>query len=146
MSKRQMLSQIWCLASCGQFVHLYHLFCMQSNAIFHFYYSLYLFERVNSWICLIHRVVHLFWCHIYRLQVNFGTAAYEILNYAKLWYRTVWYIIDTGNFTIPVYRASLLDCIIIAQVCLRLATIKGHSKMSSFITQHNVTSFEGACN
>ncbi len=38
---------------------------------------------------------------------------------------------------------------IIAQVCLRLATIKGHSKMCSFITQHNatdVTSFEGACN
>ncbi len=38
---------------------------------------------------------------------------------------------------------------IIAQVCLRLATIKGHSKMCSFITQHNatdVTNFEGACN
>ncbi len=35
----------------------------------------------------------------------------------------------------------------IAQVCLRLATIKGHSKMCSFITQHNATdiaSFEGA--
>ncbi len=38
---------------------------------------------------------------------------------------------------------------IIAQVCLRLATVKGHSKMCSFITQHNATdvaSFEGACN
>uniref|UniRef100_A0A9J7YUW8 Solute carrier family 24 member 6a n=1 Tax=Cyprinus carpio carpio TaxID=630221 RepID=A0A9J7YUW8_CYPCA len=38
---------------------------------------------------------------------------------------------------------------IIAQVCLRLATIEGHSKMCSFITQHNATdvaSFEGACN
>jgi len=38
---------------------------------------------------------------------------------------------------------------IIAQVCLRLATIKGHFKMCSFITQHNatdVTSFEGLCN
>ncbi len=37
---------------------------------------------------------------------------------------------------------------IIAQVCLRLATIKGPSKMCSFITQHNATdvvSFEGAC-
>ncbi len=36
---------------------------------------------------------------------------------------------------------------IIAQVCLRLATIKGLSKMCSFITQHNATevaSFEGA--
>ncbi len=36
---------------------------------------------------------------------------------------------------------------IIAPVCLRLATIKGHSKMCSFITQHNATdvaSFEGA--
>ncbi len=38
---------------------------------------------------------------------------------------------------------------IIAQVCLRLATIKRLSKMCSFITQHNATdveSFEGACN
>ncbi len=38
---------------------------------------------------------------------------------------------------------------IIAQVCIRLARIKGHSKMCSFITQHNATdvaSFEGACN
>ncbi len=39
---------------------------------------------------------------------------------------------------------------IIAQVCLRLTTIKGHSKMCSLITQHNATdffaSFEGACN
>ncbi len=38
---------------------------------------------------------------------------------------------------------------IIAQVCLRLTTIKGHSKMCSFITQHNatdVTSFEGGWN
>ncbi len=38
---------------------------------------------------------------------------------------------------------------IIAQVCLRLATKKCHSKMCSFITQHNATdvaSFEGACN
>ncbi len=44
----------------------------------------------------------------YHLQVNFGTAAYEIPNYAKLWYRTVWNIINTGSFTVPVYRASLL--------------------------------------
>ncbi len=38
---------------------------------------------------------------------------------------------------------------IITQVCLRLATVKGHSKMCSFITQYNATdvaSFEGACN
>ncbi len=42
-----------------------------------------------------------------------------------------------------------LDNMIITQACLRLATIKGHSKMCSFITQHNATdvaSFEGACN
>ncbi len=71
MSKRQMLSQIWCLAFCGQFVHLYHLFCMQSNAIFHFYCSLHLFvSSANSLICLIHRVVHLFCCHIYRMRSN----------------------------------------------------------------------------
>ncbi len=31
---------------------------------------------------------------------------------------------------------------IIAQVCLRLGTIKGHSKMCSFITQHNATDVE----
>ncbi len=38
---------------------------------------------------------------------------------------------------------------IIAQVSLRLATIKDHSNMCSFSTQHNATdvvSFEGACN
>ncbi len=38
---------------------------------------------------------------------------------------------------------------VIAQVCLRLATIKDHSNMCSFVTKHNatdVTSFEGACN
>ncbi len=42
-----------------------------------------------------------------------------------------------------------LDTMIFVQVCLRLATIKWHSKMCSFITEHNVTdvtSFEGACN
>ncbi len=31
---------------------------------------------------------------------------------------------------------------IIAQVCLRLATIKSHSKMCSFITQHNATNVQ----
>ncbi len=53
----------------------------------------------------------------------------------------------------PPHRCGIsrwwLDSMIIAQVCLRLATIKGHSKMCSFITQHNatdVTRFEGACN
>jgi len=42
-----------------------------------------------------------------------------------------------------------LDSMIIAQVCLRLNTIKGHSNTCSFITQHNATdvaSFQGACN
>ncbi len=47
-------------------------------------------------------------CH---LQVNLGTAAYEIPNWAQLWYRTVWNIIDTGVFPVPVYRASLFDTI-----------------------------------
>ncbi len=53
----------------------------------------------------------------------------------------------------PPHRCGIsrywLDSMIITQVCLRLATIKGHSKMCSFITQHNATdvaSFEGACN
>ncbi len=43
----------------------------------------------------------------------------------------------------------LIRRMIIAQVCLRLATIKGHSKRCSFNTQHNasdVRKFEGACN
>ncbi len=51
------------------------------------------------------------------------------------------------------YRCGIsrcwLDSMIIAQVSLRLATIKGHSKICSFITQHNATDvagFEGACN
>ncbi|PIO12865.1 hypothetical protein AB205_0151530 [Aquarana catesbeiana] len=35
---------------------------------------------------------------------------------------------------------------IIAQVCLRLATIKGHSKMCSSITQHNGTDAASLCN
>ncbi len=105
MSKRQMLGKMWCLASCGQFVHLYHLFCMKDNAIFHFYCSLYL---------LIHHVVLLsglpvsqqfgYHCHP---QVNFETAVYDISNWAKLWYRTIWNKIDTGIFPIPVYCASL---------------------------------------
>ncbi len=34
---------------------------------------------------------------------------------------------------------------IIAQVCLCLATIKGHSKMCSFITQHNATDVLREC-
>ncbi len=53
----------------------------------------------------------------------------------------------------PPHRCGIsrcwLDTMIIAQVCLRLATIKGHSKMCSFISQHNATdvsSFEGAFN
>ncbi len=53
----------------------------------------------------------------------------------------------------PPHRCGIsrcwLDSMIIAQVCFRLATIKGHSKMCSFITQHNATdvaSIEGACN
>ncbi len=55
------------------------------------------------------------------------------------------------EITHPPHRYGLsgcwLDTTIIAQVSL--ATIKGHSKMCSFITQHNATdvlSFEGACN
>ncbi len=43
-------------------------------------------------------------CH---LQVKCGTAAYEIPNCAKLWYRTVLNIINPGNFTVPVYCTSL---------------------------------------
>ncbi len=53
----------------------------------------------------------------------------------------------------PPHRCGISRCwwdsMIIAQVCLRLATIKGLSKMCSFITQHNATdvaSFERACN
>ena len=44
---------------------------------------------------------------------------------------------------------SWLNSVIITQVHLVLGTIKGHSKMCGFVTQHNATdvsSFEGACN
>jgi hypothetical protein len=44
---------------------------------------------------------------------------------------------------------SWLNSMIITQVHLLPGTIKGHSKMCSFVTQHNVTdisSFEGTCN
>ncbi len=117
MSKPQMLSNIWCLVSCGQFVHLYHLFCMKITAIFHFNCSLYLL--VSGALIVSSVLIHLLsgllvsqqfgkHCH---LQVNLGTAAYEIPNWAQLWYRTVWNIIDTGVFSVPVYRASLFDTI-----------------------------------
>ncbi len=43
-----------------------------------------------------------------QFEKHFGTAAYEIPNYAKLWYRTVLNIINTGNFTVTLYRASLV--------------------------------------
>ncbi len=49
----------------------------------------------------------------------------------------------------PPHRCGISRCMFIAQVSLRLATIKGHFKMCSFITQHNATdvaSFEGQCN
>ncbi len=43
----------------------------------------------------------------------------------------------------PPHRCGIskcwLDSMVIAQVCLRLVTIKGHSKIYSFITQHNAT-------
>ena len=44
---------------------------------------------------------------------------------------------------------SYLNSMIITQVHFVLGTIKGHSKIYSFVTQHNakdVSSFEGACN
>ncbi len=50
----------------------------------------------------------------YRLRSNLGsTATYRCIlqlncaKCAKLWYRTVWNIINTGTFPVPVYRASL---------------------------------------
>ncbi len=62
-------------------------------------------------------------------------------------------LLSTSSFVeiiYPPHRCGISRCwlnsMIIAQVCLRLATIKGHSKMCSFITKHNDTRFEGACN
>ncbi len=112
MSQKQMLSRIWCLASWDQFVHLYHLFFMQSDAIFHFYCSLYLF--------ILRALIEFNWFDPSRSSVaRFTgvaaiwealppTAAYEIPKWAKLWYRTVLNIIDTGIFPVPVYRAYLV--------------------------------------
>ncbi len=59
-------------------------------------------------------------------------------------------ILKTAEIIHPPHRWGIsrcwLDSMIIAQVCLKLAKIKGHSEMCSFISQHNATSFEGACN
>ena len=49
----------------------------------------------------------------------------------------------------PGISRSWLNNMIITQVPLVLGTIKGHSKMCSFVTQHNATDvscFEGTCN
>ncbi len=82
---------------------------MQSNDIFHFYCSLYLF--ILGTLIEFHLLSHLpvaqqFGKHCH-LQVHFATAAYKILNWEKWWYRTIWNIIYTGTFSVPVYRASL---------------------------------------
>ncbi len=102
-----MLSQIWCLASCGQFVHLYHLFCMNNNAMFHFYCSLYL---LISGALIEFNLFDPSRSSVVRFTgfAAIWEAVYEIPKWAKLWYRTIWNLIDAGIFPVPVYRASLL--------------------------------------
>ncbi len=100
-----------CLARFDVLPPVVSSFCMKSNAIFHFNYSLYLF--VSGALIEFHLFDPLRSSVVrftsYHLQVHFRTAAYEIPKWAKLWYRTVWNIIDTGIFPVPVYHASLKD-------------------------------------
>ncbi len=100
---------------------------IQSNSIFHIYmFSSFInFGCADSFFCLIRRIVllsHLPFvqqfgkhCH---LQVHFETAAYEIPNWAKLLYRTVWNIIYTGTFPVPVYHAFLVSYIVYNKLCI----------------------------
>ncbi len=112
MSKRQMLSKIWCLASSGQLVHLYHLFCMKSNAIFHFYCSLYLLILGASvWS------IALFCCQVYRVRSNLGstirnssvwnTEMSKIMISYRLKYNRYRYFSSTGIPRIPTSGQSV---------------------------------------
>ncbi len=117
-----MLKKIWCVAfspntfiatlayGAVRSVHLWHLFCMQSNAIFHFYCSLYYiisdelieFHHLLLFCCQHLPAAQQFGKH-WHLQMHFTTAVYKILYWAKLWYRTIW------NIIIPEFvRASLI--------------------------------------
>ncbi len=92
----------------------------------------------------------------YRLRSNLGsTATYRcilqlqhIQNCAKLWYRTVWNIINTGTFPVPVYRAFLLKTTVMMlkiQLWSQLLhlTIISHTKQlfKIVIIFHNITVF-----
>ncbi len=96
-----MLSKIWCLASCGQFVHLY-LFHMKSNAIFHFYCSLYLL--ISGALIEFNRVVLLsglpgsqqFGKHL----TNFSKMRKIMISY-RLKYNRYRYFFSTGIPRIP---------------------------------------------
>ncbi len=132
------VSQIGCLASCGQFFQLYHLFCMQSNAIFHFYGSLHLFVlSANSLICLIHHVVLLFWCHINRMRSNLRSSAWntelcKIMISYRLKYNKY------RNFTVPVYRASL----IYSEILIKYKSYKSLFKLQSLSTFSTVNFYQ----
>ncbi len=123
LSKRQMLSKIWCLASCGQFVYLYHLFCMKSNAIFHFKCSLYLL--VSGTLIEFHFVwsITQFCCQVYRSRSNLvSTAIYrwtseqqhmktemsKIMISYRLKYNRYQYFYSTGITCIPIPHTLLL--------------------------------------
>ena len=83
-------------------------------------------------------------CAITTLSKNINATLLFLLPFFISWTQRI------KTFSIytkePFLSNSVLVGTSLARVCLRLATIKGHSKMFSFITQHNATdvaNFEG---
>ncbi len=129
-----MLKKIWCVPVATWFIPIatlvyrcsnlssFTFFCIESNAIFHFYCSLFInFRCAGSFICLIHR---LFCCHILpvaqqfrkhcHLQVHFATAAYtelcKIMISYRLKYNKYRYFSSTGIPRILSYTCCLCGC------------------------------------
>ncbi len=124
-----MLKKIWCVPVATWFIPIATLAYRCSN-LSSFTFVICFVSKVMPYftstvLCLLISgalVVSSVWsigCSVvtfYRLRSNLGsTATYRCIlqlqhipNCAKLWYRTVWNIINTGTFPVPVYRASLL--------------------------------------
>ncbi len=124
-----MLKKIWCVPVATWFIPIATLAYRCSN-LSSFTFVICFVSKVMPYftstvLCLLISgalVVSSVWsigCSVvtfYRLRSNLGsTATYRCIlqlqhipNCAKLWYRTVWNIINTGTFPVPVYRASLV--------------------------------------
>ncbi len=96
----------------GQIVHLCHLFSIQSNAIFLFYGSLYIyFGCADSFICLIHRVVAFTGCAaIWEALPPTGAFCNCSVWNTELRKNMISYLLKYNiyrYFPLPVYRSSL---------------------------------------